>query len=122
MTDPTPEAYAAAARAYCLIRFDYLRPAYISDEAHLGHIAVDVSSTTDEPWLRAAVDAVWDLAEATVRAKVAAEIRAESSRQRAIWGEHSTATTADVAYDLAARIAVGNGDETKTSSAGPYGG
>lgn len=75
MTEPTSEAYEAAARAYCLIRFDYLRPAYISDEAHLDHIAVDVSSTTDQPWLRAAVDAVWDLAEATVRAKVAAEIR-----------------------------------------------
>jgi hypothetical protein len=115
MTEPTPEAYEAAARAYCLIRFDYLRAAYISDEAHLDHIAVDVSSTTDEPWLKAVVDAVWDLAEATVRAKVAAEIRQVVAIADEVdvtdWqrGYRACAQNVEVRF---ARIAEGKGDET----------
>ncbi len=60
MAEPTPEAYEAAMRA--LSGAATSRGYRLRDER--------------EPLAHAAVDAVWDLAEATVRAKVAAEIRA----------------------------------------------
>jgi hypothetical protein len=77
LTDPT-EAYEAAARAYCLNQYTYDPVAYVSDRARRDHIAVDTSSTAEEPWLRAAVDAVFPIMEAATRAKVAAEIRQKS--------------------------------------------
>lgn len=128
MSDPTPEAYEAAGRAYCLTRFDYHRAAYVSDQARLDHIAVDASSTTEEPWLRVVVDAVWKIAEATVRAKVAAEIRSRPPisfpvvmRCVPYWNSLS-GPYGNGYLEWCARIAEGNGDKTKTSSAGPSGG
>ena len=92
MTDPTPEAYEAAARA--LSGAATSRGYRLRDER--------------EPLAHAAVDAVWDLAEATVRAKVAAEIRTlcecATSDDQAI--------VRSCEYELAARIAEGKGDET----------
>lgn len=78
MTSPTPEAYEAAARAYCVTKFPYPPTSYISDEARLGHIEYDTRGTLDDLWLRPVVDAVWRIAEREVRAKVAAEIRQKS--------------------------------------------
>lgn len=66
MTDPTPEAYAAARNAAQNVYF-----------SHVGQTVTQAGHLVD-PYATAAVDAVWPHAEATVRAKVAAEIRAES--------------------------------------------
>ena len=115
MTEPTPEAYEAAARAYCRIRFDYRPERYASDEARQRRMATDATHTTQDSSLRAMVDAVWPLAEAQVRAKVAAEIRAEHERirprdMRQFDGLVGMASSG--AYENAARIAEGKGDET----------
>lgn len=84
MTEPTPEAYEAALDA----AFPGL-PGISLDEARRR--------------TNAAVAAVWPIAEATVRAKVAAEIRAYAAG--CLCTDPDTCPYAD-----AARIAEGNGD------------
>ena len=81
MTEPTPEAYEAAFRA------------------------VDDG---DYNTAQIAVDAVWKIAEATVRAKVAAEIRAACECATS----DDQAIVRSCEYERAARIAEGKGDET----------
>lgn len=94
----SPEAYEAAALAY--------------DEAvnaALGNPPGSVLGEhgrrlwTEHPAFRAAVDAVWPIAETTVRAKVAAEIRAVDVQRIAdLEGD-----SARVGLTVAARIAEG---------------
>ncbi len=94
MTEPTVEARKAAFAAW-------------AESDYGGYESV-----------QAAVDTIWPIAEATVRAKVAAEIRTLC--------KCATSDDQDIVrsceYDRAARIAEGNRDETKASSAGPPGG
>ncbi len=117
MTEPTPEAYETAARA--LSKRIYGEP---------------TTSTPCDADALAAVDAVWPIAEATVRAKVAAETllaTADKLQQMTMdpfdlltesTGVANAIRVALWLRDEAARIAEGNRDETKTSSAGPSGG
>lgn len=72
MGEPTSEAYEAAAKAQIEAVGQY-HPPFTPEE-----LAAQVLMRADRRDVRAAVDAVWPLAEAQVRAKVAAEIRAES--------------------------------------------
>lgn len=88
MTEPTPEAYAAARNAAQAVYF-----------SHVGQTVTQAGRLVD-PYARAAVDAVWPIAEATVRAKVAAEIRAYAAGCMCIDPDNCP-------YDAAARIAEG---------------
>lgn len=140
MTEPTPEAMEAAARALpdamacapwppssedellATIEAGHLPEDYdLADANHRAHLAI----------VREVVTAVWPIAEATVRAKVAAEIRAGIATSVArteisMIGPDGVAggqwLSESGIQRLLARIAEGNGDETKTSSAGPSGG
>ncbi len=102
MTEPTPEAYEAAHRA-------------IKATPHAGGAPNGLLHRFGQ----AAVDAVWPIAEATVRAKVAAEIRATLRQlvdpvQLLIRVREGDADEHPLMMGLhfAARIAEGNGDET----------
>lgn len=95
MTEPTVEARKAAFAAW-------------AESDYGGYESV-----------QAAVDAVWPIAEATVRAKVAAEIRAWAAqiavRAEVLAGAPTGAADehpVTMGFEMAARIAEGNGDET----------
>lgn len=53
------DVYLAAARAYCLTRFDYSPSVYYNGtEGALQHLERDAEGTATDEWLRAVVDAV----------------------------------------------------------------
>lgn len=53
------DIYLAAARAYCVTKFDYDAASYWNGDAgRERHIEYDAAGTAEDPWLRAVVDAV----------------------------------------------------------------
>ena len=90
MADPTPEVYAAAADAY------------------RGELQMGEWHAAEPGSLRAAVDAVWRIAEREIRAKVAAELRAAlTSSARPPWAVIGNVYRAASVAEWAARIAEG---------------
>lgn len=109
-TDPTPEAYEAAARAVAAEsparRHGQLCPCARSPLANIGLCDCWILPNARHD-ARFAVDAVWPIAEATVRAQVAAEIRAACECATS----DDQAIVRSCEYDRAARIAEGSTDE-----------
>lgn len=102
MTEPTPEAYEAAGRAVAAEtlarKHGQLCPCARSPIANIGLCDCWILPGARRD-ARFAIDAVWPLVEAQVRAKVAAEIRAA--------GRVTHDLTSAVTYEWAARIAEG---------------
>jgi len=106
VSEPTPEAYEAAARADHDVNSLCFGPL-----EHCPHRAEHVNGAS------AAVDAALPIIEAQVRAKVAAEIRQHAQdeirlQSSWLWHRLGESLLEEVAERFAARIAEGKGDET----------
>lgn len=110
MSEPTPQAYEAAALAKLKATPDSWRV----NEAEMPILAKELGARGHQ--LRSVVDAVWPIAVAATRAQVAAEIRADVHSQRANYERHPVLSDMAMhlwvtALDRAARIAEGTPNE-----------